>query len=958
MKTLGYIERCYAFIILIIAPVTCMSTADVPDGPEQVVEAFYMDATDGRIEEALARVRPEDRPLVEALLLELNATDQDQSYVIAHIETEIRALEDEYAHVDVYIRWENGEELRLSHTLILCDGQWLLQADFLPDRDDEEPLPPSDGPPQPLRLVNRQQVNPYNLIHVPRPNPGVKNVPLHTCFFVIIGSDDVSDRVQADSVAITLLPDGGEAFPVLRPNQTFTNGYSGVLFPVDDNRYGRGLAAYVESDIPLTPNTQYQITVTAESARGASLPEEEQSWHFTTEAAPDAYSLAFSLDLAKGPDVQWHGEFFNSLAKPAFCTSSRSRLPHYDLIAEAQQDFPHAWNLQRDAYLAGFEHQPDPFKNFPNIVREQETRRITAVARTEDVVSLHVEDFFGHEQYGIPSNRPLSEDYHPGDEILIADGVHSARAFVVAAHDAVGVVNVTDFDDPADGWKIDYTRPLPETENPDAPGLFPPGGTYLRKFAPVGTPRYYWGRVNHEWDIVYGRYGRRAIPRFADAIGCLAIDGRSGTTAKDLAQHHEVTREITRHLIERYGAATLDWPWVILNEPDLTRVYWRSQDWMELQRFYDYTADAILRAFEDSGYDSDDVQVGGLELGAIWGDRHLRLDDFLIHCSPNVDSEDAVTLNAAHADPRLDGKRSARVERLCRANNGMGAPLDFLSVHTYNGSDVAAAKLIRSKELALEIDPEYYADLPVVSHETVPTWRRIHDPGAAGMYLGNGYFTSWMADFQGRLLQQGAKDERYAHGGDLILMHWPGIVRNFDVMNDTVREIQLADRSEVIPTPAFHFVNLLSTLRDDYWVFPLEQVGGHAVSGFAAMTKEDLRIVVHAHHHEDTASRSETAFEITLRLEGLNWERASVTEYRFDKEHNSYYRLARAHREASDSERNRIYSEEEFRVIQERAELRVTAVSEHVANDGGVVQFPVSLVGNGTNVIIVKSQDI
>ena len=32
------------------------------------------------------------------------------------------------------------------------------------------------------------------------------------------------------------------------------------------------------------------------------------------------------------------------------------------------------------------------------------------------------------------------------------------------------------------------------------PGLFPPGGCYLRKFNPVGTPCFYWGRLDKEWD--------------------------------------------------------------------------------------------------------------------------------------------------------------------------------------------------------------------------------------------------------------------------------------------------------------------------------------------------------------------------------------------------------------------------------------------------------------------------
>ena len=43
---------------------------------------------------------------------------------------------------------------------------------------------------------------------------------------------------------------------------------------------------------------------------------------------------------------------------------------------------------------------------------------------------------------------------------------------------------------------------------PDAPGLFPPGGCYLRKLSPAGTPVYYWGRLDRQWDLAVQRFGR------------------------------------------------------------------------------------------------------------------------------------------------------------------------------------------------------------------------------------------------------------------------------------------------------------------------------------------------------------------------------------------------------------------------------------------------------------------
>ena len=89
---------------------------------------------------------------------------------------------------------------------------------------------------------------------------------------------------------------------------------------------------------------------------------------------------------------------------------------------------------------------------------------------------------------------------------------------------------------------------------------------------------------------------------------------------------------------------------------------------------------AALRAFEDRGYDSNQVFIGGLEMAAAPRVGPL-LREFLVHCSPRAEGKGSLRENAAVADGRLDGKRSKRVEALCRSHDGMGAPCDFVSVH-------------------------------------------------------------------------------------------------------------------------------------------------------------------------------------------------------------------------------------------------------------------------------------
>jgi Glycosyl hydrolases family 39 len=736
---------------------------------------------------------------------------------------------------------------------------------------------------------------PHDPYGVPRPGAGQEFVPLGTSFYIELGMGDKgsSDAVLPESVTVELQREGGEEFVLLRPNRQFADGVSGRFMPGKGDRAGGTLAVYLEPAGNLRPSTRYTIRVSAKSRAGAELAAKAGTWTFTTEAEGKKHALEFDLDL-NGPAVHWQGGFFTGFCSPGFCTSHANRIPTYELMDQVRKTAPRAWSLQRDFWMTGMEHRPQAMmtSNQPNIVRERETRRIRAIDEHADGNLLHAEDFFGHEQYGIESNRPLSADYHAGDEVLVADGVNYSRAKVVKADDEARTVLVTGLSTPKDGWKLAYAGPLPRKEDPNAPGLFPPGGCYLRKFNPSGTPAYYWGRLDFEWDLDHRRFHRRLLPNFADAPGDLSIDGRDWTTAKDYSELHEVTRAITGHIIERYGDATLTFPWSVFNEPDLGVLFWRS-NWDELQKFYDYTVDGILRAFEDHGYDSKKVFIGGLELGGIFG-TNLKLREFLSHCSPREEKgHGALPLNAAFADQRLDGKRSKRVEGLCRANGGRGAPCDFVSVHAYNRSKMMADKLARAKEVALEIDPEYYAKLWVNSHESTPGWEHSPDPAYGDSYLGNGYDTTWCADVACRQLRRAAADARYGLG-ESILTFWPWPNQNFGGGNDCVRALRADDgRTVTVAMPILHFLGLLAQMGPEYHVLPEQTVGGHTVSGFASRDGQALRVLLYSHNMADTQSRSAASFEVSLRIIGLKAEKVAVEEYRFDADNNSYYRLAR-----------------------------------------------------------------
>src|SRR5262249_20959626 len=72
---------------------------------------------------------------------------------------------------------------------------------------------------------------------------------------------------------------------------------------------------------------------------------------------------------------------------------------------------------------------------------------------------------------------------------------------------------------------------------------------------------------------------------------------------------------------------------------------------------------------------------------------------------------------------------------------------------------------------------------------------------------------------------------------------------------------------------------------------------------FASRKDGTVRVLLYSHHGLDTESRSEADFEVTLSLTGLPGQKFALREYRFDKDHNSYFRLACSLRDRADADR-------------------------------------------------------
>jgi hypothetical protein len=98
------------------------------------------------------------------------------------------------------------------------------------------------------------------------------------------------------------------------------------------------------------------------------------------------------------------------------------------------------------------------------------------------------------------------------------------------------------------------------------------------------------------------------------------------------------------------------------------------------------------------------------------------------------------------------------------------------------------------------------------------------------------------------------------------------------------------DRQQTVAMPILHFLGLMAGMGEMYWTLPQQRLDAHIVSGFAAEQDDAVRVLLYAHNSRDIQSRSKDSFEISLNLDRLAWPDIRVSEHRFDKDHNTYYR--------------------------------------------------------------------
>jgi hypothetical protein len=776
------------------------------------------------------------------------------------------------------------------------------------------------------QYLGRPYVNPR-----PRPAPLSTDVTTGTTIdfeLLVPNTNGTIGKINPNTITVDLAPAlTGTGTTMLDLNQVFGSGFSGEII---DNIYRdtrNGVAVYIVPETPLDFDKDYYVRVSAETFNGdtTAVP---TAWRFTTRNDIANIEPTLSANLTD-QTVSWDGWFFTGMIKPNFNTSRMfDQLESYDLMDTVTAINPHAWSLQRDRPLNGdfWRGGGGVWDGNPNVVRERETRRIRLIRNEEDATLLTVENIDEAPLYctleelaeveggppcGVMTNRPLDADFLPGQVVSVGDGEKFEIVNVMSVDNATNTVEVTKLTNTA--WVLgeELEHNHVDDDDPDTPDHFSKPETYLRKYNPVGTPVYYWKRVDDEWDIVHGQHGRRLVVCISYVPVDLAKDPvpsrkqgeASISPPKSYLQWHEFIREVTFHLIERYGDKTLDWYWSVGNEPNYSTSWSGTRD--EFYEFYDYTANAILTAFEDPerGLGVSTVQIGGLEPGGATGGHVTWVKKALYHMSGAADDPDAsvVEQNFACENPDFEGKRAQRVEAICEQYEDKGSPIDFVSVHEYQRSEVAVKDITEVRDAALDVDPDYYDDLNVTSFEAGPFWQHQFDPAAHAIYQGNGYFPTWCADWMQRMVATAkTKDPRYARH-ESILTVWPhdynsigwhpsvtGLMR---VDDDWDGE---EDRIATIRKAVFNYIELLARMSHELAPLPAQDVAGIRVSGVRSASPGSHAILLYSHDMQDTESREDTVFDVQLDLDGVPWPVTTVRRWRVDKDHSSPYRELQA----------------------------------------------------------------
>lgn len=357
-----------------------------------------------------------------------------------------------------------------------------------------------------------------------------------------------------------------------------------------------------------------------------------------------------------------------------------------------------------------------------------------------------------------------------------------------------------------------------------------------------GEPVFNFWHLDHALDVILSA-GVKPIMEcdympdaLADGEPVRNYGGGLINTPKDYVKWRELVYETVKHCIERYGADEVrSWYWECWNEPDLENYFIDgvpsgvSPTADQMERFlqmYDYFADGTKAA-------DPAVRVGGPAIA----DHPEWLRLFLEHCDTGT--------NYATGDT--------------------GAPLDFISWHSYGSlDDIGESSRIRQD--IIELFPKF-ADLPQLLDE----W------GRRG--LESALYTSYEATFLCKLLEN-VLDE--ANRQLDLLLRWSKLL--VPAFKTGYKPLSFLVEGHVIPYPVMNAYTMLAKMGNESLELTVSSPAS-SVGGFATRTDNGIQILIY--RFEEGYEDDGQPVDIDLTVEGLPDSSYMLKHYRIDSQHSN-----------------------------------------------------------------------
>ena len=334
---------------------------------------------------------------------------------------------------------------------------------------------------------------------------------------------------------------------------------------------------------------------------------------------------------------------------------------------------------------------------------------------------------------------------------------------------------------------------------------------------------------------------------------------------KDYAKWGELTYQLTRHLVFRYGRGEVArWWFEVWNEPDIG--YWHGTP-EEYLKLYDFAAEGVKRALPAA-------RVGGPEVTGPNGPRTQQiLRQFIEHCLRGVNYAtgrtgspiDLVTFHAKGAPQvQADGHVRMSVANQLRAiGNGFAIVASF-------------PELKHAPIVIGESDPEGCAACPVRTHP-------------ANAYRNGTMYSSYTAEQIARTYELADLHGVALAGAVTWAFEFEG-QPYFDGFRDLA--------TNGIDKPVLNVFRMLGRMRGGrVWTrssgsLSVEDVRDRGVrdaadvGALAAADRRSAAVLVWNYHDDDLPG---PAAPIDLTISGLPVSRATLTHYRVDADHSNAY---------------------------------------------------------------------